>query len=52
MMDWCAIGMRSLNATIWALIAPVVAFMLSMAPFSGFTIILKSFIAPVTRTTR
>jgi hypothetical protein len=45
-MNWHAIGLRRLDTTIWALIALVAAFMLSVAAFSNFTVILRSFIAP------
>jgi membrane-associated phospholipid phosphatase len=45
-MNWHAIGLRRLDTTIWALIALVAAFMLSVAAFSDFTVILRSFIAP------
>lgn len=45
-MNWHAIGLRRLDTTIWALVALVGAFMLSMAAFSDFTVILRSFIAP------
>lgn len=45
-MNSHALGLRRLDATIWALIALVAAIMLSVALFSDFTVVLKSFMAP------
>lgn len=45
-MNCHAIGLRRLDATIWAVIALVAAFVLFAAAFSDFTVILRSFIAP------
>jgi PAP2 superfamily len=46
-MTWHAAGLRRLDGIIWALVAGVAAFVVIAAAFSDFTVVLKSYAAPV-----
>jgi len=45
-MTWHLTGLRRLDNIIWAAVALVAAFVLIAANFNGFTVVLRSFIAP------
>lgn len=47
LMTWHATGLRRLDNVIWLSIALIAAFVLTAAAFSNFTVVLKSFAAPV-----